>query len=126
MAFAQDRDHDRDDKDHDRDQAKAERSERAEKWRNRNGWEYNQYDRDRRPNGWNQGTVTDSRNCLDRDGDRRVQCYTYQYQGQPYYYYQDNNGRMYVRRHHHNDGDHVREDRDRGHDKVRDHDTDHH
>jgi len=110
-------DHDRDDqnrhvdqdRDHDRDH---------DRWEHRKDWDYRTYDRDRRPEGWNEGQRTEWRNCETGDG-HRYDCYTYSYNNTPYYYYRDDSGRLIVRRRHHDkdrddymrDGDHDRDDK---------------
>lgn len=120
---AQDRDdqnRDRDDQHRQMEQNRDYNSaDRDDQWENRKGWEYRTYEGDRHPDGWMQGNRTDWRNCSDRDGDRQYNCYSYQYQGQPYYYYRDDNGRMIVRRHHR---DHDRDDMNRDRDHDHDHD----
>ena len=118
-ASAQDRDRDdqnrhvTQDRDHDRDNRDV--------WQNRNGWEYRTYTRNERPQGWQEGSKSEWRNCDDGTTKREYECYNYQYQGQPYYYYRDDDGRMIVRRQHHDSGN-----RDHDHDRDHDRNNDHH
>ena len=113
-ASAQNRDRDDQSRqvDQDRDHNRAD----PEVWQNRNGWEYRTYEGDRRPEGWAQGSKSEWRNCDDGTSRHQYDCYSYQYQGQPYYYYRDDKGKMVVRRQHHDgDRDDQHHDRDDKH-----------
>jgi hypothetical protein len=116
-ASAQDRN--RDDQNRHTDQDRDHNRANRDVWQNRAGWEYRTYEGDRRPEGWNQGAKSEWRNCDDGTSRHQYDCYSYQYQGQPYYYYRDENGRMSVRRQHRD----TNQDRDDQH-RDRDHDRD--
>ena len=103
-ASAQDRDDQNRDQNHQMQNQDRDHADNGA-WSNRAGYDYRTYERDQHPDGWQQGSRADAKNCEGHDG-----CYTYQFQGEPYYWYRGDNGRMVVLRRH-------REDRDDHHDQ---------